>query len=80
MRTTIDIPDETYRELKIKAAREGTPVRQIVLRGIERELGSTKGTPVRKLQLPLIRSSQPGTLNLSDEQIDEFAYGDSFAS
>ncbi len=39
MRTTIDIPDETYRKLKVKAALEGETVRQIVLRGILREIG-----------------------------------------
>lgn len=71
MRTTVDIPDETYRNLKIKAAQEGTPVRQIILRGIQRELEGTEGKPVRKLQLPLIRSSRPGTLHLTNEQIDE---------
>jgi len=71
MRTTVDIPDETYRDLKIKAAQEGTPVRQIVLRGIQRELEGAAEKPVRKLQLPLIRSSRPGTLHLTNEQIDE---------
>ena len=71
MRTTMDIPDETYRDLRIKAAREGKPVRQIVLRGIQRELEGAEETPVRKLQLPLIRSSRPGTLELTNEQIDE---------
>ena len=71
MRTTVDIPDETYRDLKIKAAREGKPVRQIVLRGIERELAEAEEKPVRKLQLPLIRSSRPGTLELTNEQIDD---------
>ncbi len=72
MRTTIDIPDETYRQLKIKAAQEGKPVRQIVLQGIERELGPTEAQPKRKkLQLPLIRSKQPGSLHLTNEQIYE---------
>ena len=71
MRTTMDIPDETYRDLRIKAAREGKPMRQIVLRGIQRELEGAEETPVRKLQLPLIRSSRPGTLELTNEQIDE---------
>jgi hypothetical protein len=71
MRTTIDIPDETYRELKIKAAREGKPLRQIVLRGIQRELEAEGERPVRKLKLPLIPSSRPGTLELTNEQIDE---------
>lgn len=71
MRTTIDIPDETYRDLKIKAAHERVPVRQIVLRGIQRELEGVERRPIRKLQLPLIRSSRPGTLDLTNEQIDE---------
>lgn len=71
MRTTLDIPDETYRQLKIKAANEGVPVRIILLRGIQTELGPSKPQPIRKLRLPLIRSSRPGTLNLTNEQIDE---------
>jgi hypothetical protein len=71
MRTTVDIPDETYRELKMLAAREGKPVRQIVLQGIQRELQGEEGRTVRKLKLPLIRSSRPGTLKLTNEQIDE---------
>jgi hypothetical protein len=71
MRTAVDIPDEIYRDLKIKASQEGPPVRQIVLRGIQRELEGIGEKPVRKLQLPLIRSSSPGTLCLTNEQIDE---------
>jgi plasmid stability protein len=71
MRTTVDIPDETYRELKIKAAREGTPVRQILLRGIQRELENTEEKPVRKLQLPLIRSSRKDKLVIDSEKIYE---------
>jgi AbrB family looped-hinge helix DNA binding protein len=27
--------------------------------------------PVRKLELPIIRSNRPGTLNLTNEQIDD---------
>ena len=74
VRTTIDIPDETYRELKIKAAREGKPLREIVLRGIEHELGPVAAQPARKLKLPLIRSSRPGTLHLTNEQIDDILF------
>jgi|HubBroStandDraft_5_1064220.scaffolds.fasta_scaffold11705_5 hypothetical protein len=74
MRTTIDIPDEIYRKLKIKAAVDGQTVREIALRGIERELEEgEKGEKrhIQRLNLPLIRSSQPGTLELTNEQIDE---------
>jgi plasmid stability protein len=72
VRTTIDIPDDTYRALKIKAAREGTPIRQVVLRGIHRELGEAEGKPARKpFRVPVIRSARPGTLHLTNEQIDD---------
>jgi hypothetical protein len=71
MRTTVDIPDEIYRELKVKAAQEGTPVRRIVLRGIERELRGTEERPVGKLQLPLIRSTRKDKLIIDNEKIYE---------
>ena len=71
MRTTVDIPDEIYRDLKIKAAQEGTPVRQIVLRGIQRELEGTVEEPMRKLQLPLIRSTRKDKLVIDSEKIYE---------
>jgi hypothetical protein len=74
MRTTIDIPDDTYRALKIKAAREGMPVRQIVLDGIHRELH--RGTDAKKHdgrpRFPVIRSKRPGSLKLGEEGVYEY--------
>jgi hypothetical protein len=73
MRTTLDIPDETYRQLKIKAANEGVPVRHIVLRGIQDQLepAAVATKRPRRFQVPVIRSSRPGTLKLTNEQIEE---------
>jgi hypothetical protein len=71
MRTTIDIPDEIYRAVKVMAAERDTTVREIALRGIQLALAGADEKPVRRLKLPLIRSSQPGTLDLTNEQIDE---------
>jgi hypothetical protein len=71
MRTTLDIPDDVYRRLKVKAAVGGETLREIALRGILREIESVEENPIRKLQLPVIPSSRPGTLNLTNEQIDE---------
>jgi hypothetical protein len=39
MRTTIDIPDALYRELKAKAALEGLPMKDLVRRLVEHGLG-----------------------------------------
>ena len=69
MRTTVDIPDETYRDLKMKAAREGTPMRQIVLRGIQRELEGAAEKPIRKLQTTadsLLAAGHTGTDQRAD--------------
>ena len=72
MRTTIDIPDELYRELKVKAAREGQSIREIALRGVRRELEQAEAQSRRKrFEIPVISSSRPGALHLTNEQIDD---------
>ena len=38
MRTTVDIPDPTYRKLKSKAAQEGCSVKELILRGVQTEI------------------------------------------
>ena len=70
MRTTVDIPDPTYRKLKAKAAQQGSSVKRLILRGVDTLLSERrhKTAPVR---LPLLRSKEPGTLDLSNEQIYE---------
>ena len=42
MRTTVDIPDGTYRNLKTKAAHQGCSVKELILRGVEKELAMTR--------------------------------------
>jgi hypothetical protein len=69
MRTTIDIPDETYRKLKIKAANERQSIRQIALRGIERELNGESAKPLKRLSAPILKSYAPGSIDVSNEQI-----------
>ncbi len=40
MKTTIDIPDPLYRQAKIRAAERSTSLKNILLRGLERELSA----------------------------------------
>ncbi len=70
MRTTIDIPDETYRTIKIIAAERGITVRALMLEGVELVRQQPK-TAHARFTVPVIPSSRPGTLNLTNEQIDE---------
>jgi hypothetical protein len=74
MRTTIDIPDDTYRELKIKAAREGKPVREIVLEAVAIRLRTAEELPKprRGPRFPVIRSKNPGSLKLGEEGVYEY--------
>ena len=69
MRTTVDIPDGTYRLLKARAAAEGGSVKQLLLRGAESVLREPVGKSVRRLKLPLLNSGEPGTLHLDNEKI-----------
>jgi len=69
MRTTVDIPDETYRKLKVKAALEGEAVRRIVLRAILREIEQPAAKPVRRLTEPILKSYVPGSIRIDNERI-----------
>ena len=42
MRTSLEIPDSTYREMKILAATEGTTMREIILDGVAMRLRDVK--------------------------------------
>lgn len=69
MRTTVDIPDAVYLRLKASAAEQGCSVKELVLRGVESQLKIRK--PNKPVRLPIVRSKQPGALDLTNEQIPE---------
>lgn len=69
MRTTIDIPDATYRRLKARAAREGRSVKALILEGAEHVLTTNDPAPGRTVDLPLVPSKRPGTLRLDNARI-----------
>ena len=71
MRTTVDIPDPLYRELKTKAAREGTTVKELILRSVEAKLVEPKRKRPKRIVLPIIKSKRPGTLYLDNAKIAE---------
>ena len=79
MRTTIDIPDETYRSLRILAAERGETLRALVLEGLEIVKRTSKPgndtVPEKqknRLRFPVIRSKHPGTLKLGEEGVYEY--------
>jgi len=73
MRTTVDIPDVLYRQLKARAALEGTTVKKVLKGLVQRELvGRVRGHSV---SFPLIRGKETRRLNLSNAQIDQILFG-----
>lgn len=70
----MDIPDEVYRRLKMKAAMEGTTIREIILEGAEIRLrnGSAEARQEGRLRFPVIRSKNPGSLKLGEEGVYEY--------
>jgi plasmid stability protein len=69
MRTTIDIPDETYRRLKVKAALQGESLREIALRALRREIDAASEAPLPRLTEPILEPHQPGSIRIDNEQI-----------
>ena len=60
MRTTIDLPDPLFREVKTRAAREGMKLRELVIRYLETGLrgcgsGSDEAPAVSRTPLPIFR-------------------------
>jgi len=69
MRTTVDIPDTTYKLLKSRAAAEGGTVKQLLLRGAEAVLREPVKRKVPRLSEPPFNKGKPGSLKLTNEMI-----------
>jgi hypothetical protein len=71
MRTTVDIPDPLYRQLKTKAASEGRSVKELILRGVQSELGQAKKKSGKRVSLPIVKTKRPGSLKIDNARIFE---------
>lgn len=67
----MDIPDPVYRRLKSRAAREGRSAKELILRGVQKVLKESRRKSRKKVRLPILRSRQPGTLELDNDKIFE---------
>jgi hypothetical protein len=73
MQANIDLPDNIFAALETRAAQQGSSVQTLILQAIEKEIGQSS-LPFHqrhRVQLPLIRSRQPGSLpSLTNAEID----------
>lgn len=74
MRTTVDIPDRLYRQLKSRAAREGSSTRALILRGVKEVLKAERPKTGVPVSLPIVKSKRPGSVALDNANIYEIAF------
>ena len=74
MRTTLEIPDELFRRAKSKSALLGISLKDYISSALERELESPARREIksRRIKLPLVHSKKPGTLRLTNAEIEGF--------
>ncbi len=71
MRTTVDIPDQILRRAKAAAALEGKSLKAFLTEAVVHELERSADKKIvrKKVSLPLVPSSRPGTLKLTSDEI-----------
>jgi hypothetical protein len=73
MRATIELPDSVYAKSQVAAQKRGASVEQYIVDTLERELANEPVGPrvSKRVQLPLIPSKDPGSLNLDNFNFDD---------
>ena len=70
MRTTVDLPDPLFRQVKSMAAMRGSTLKDFIQQALQRAVTSGKEVRHPRVRLPLIRSKRPGTLLLTNADIE----------
>lgn len=73
MRTTVDLPDPVFRELKAVAARRGTSLKTVILAAVEEVIRKTERTAGRRMKFPVLCSREPGALDLTNAEIEDLS-------
>ncbi|MBZ5728356.1 MAG: ribbon-helix-helix domain-containing protein [Acidobacteriia bacterium] len=77
MQTTVNLPDPLFQKSEALAASRGTTVEQLIVEAVRKEVQGNLGSGPsdtycgREVELPIIRSKQPGTLDLSHFDFDD---------
>jgi hypothetical protein len=75
MQTMVNLPGSLYRKSEAVAASRGTTVEELILQAVAKEVEcsphSAPGDSGFRVELPIIRSKHPGTLDLSGFDFDD---------
>jgi hypothetical protein len=70
MRTTIDLPDALFRQVKARAALRGETLKEFVQSAVEKEISTRATANSFRVKLPLLKSKKPKSLSLTNAQIE----------
>jgi uncharacterized caspase-like protein len=71
-RIIVDLPDAIYQQLRSLASKRGTTTTQILRGVVEREVVAAARTRQRRrVKVPILKSKQPRTLNLTNSEIED---------
>jgi hypothetical protein len=70
MRTTVDLPDPLFRQVKSVAALRGSTLKEFIQDALQQAVTVNRSVRRHKVRLPLIRSKHPGTLRLTNAEIE----------
>jgi hypothetical protein len=77
MRTTVNLPDSLYQKSELLAASRGATVEQFIVEAVAKEVQGNLESDISgaeadlEVELPVIRSRRPGTLDLSNFDFDD---------
>jgi hypothetical protein len=77
MQTTVNLPDPLFQKSEALAASRGATVEQFIVEAVMKEVQGNHGSEYsgtngdREVELPVIRSRRPGTLDLSNFDFDD---------
>jgi hypothetical protein len=73
----VNLPDSLYQKSEALAASRGATVEQFIVEAVEKEVQGNAGSGTsgfygeREVELPVVRSRRPGTLDLSNFDFDD---------
>lgn len=81
MKTTVELPDELYRTVKVTAAREGRSVKDVMVELLRRGLAgreAAEGEVQHRVKLPLVHGlrTPPPEEQLTPERVAELLLAD----
>lgn len=71
MRTTVDLPDPLFKQVKASAALRGMKLREFIMNSFQRMLNERSPRPKsHRVKLPLVRGDGKRLINPTREQLD----------